>query len=140
MSEVVVGEAQHALLRDLPGRVPVERIDRVWLFRPREIGGRESGLVVLSLLPPPERPEGQRQLVTWRYEAERVRGVLRREDTVTGEGWAPAERIPRLIEGVLARLGDENERPIAEQIGGDPERWAALLASSRSGSVDSQGG
>lgn len=140
MSAPVPGEAMRALLRELPGRVPVERLERLWLFPPREIAGKESGLVVLSLLPGPERPAGQRQVVTWRYEAERVRGRVRREDAVAEEGWAPAERIPRLIQGVLARLEGEAEDPRLEEIGGSEARWAALLASLGAGAVDSAGG
>jgi hypothetical protein len=140
VSAAPLSEAQQGLLRELPSRVPVERIERVWLFAPREIGAKESGLVVLSLLPDADRPEGQRQVVTWRYEAERVRGRVRREDAVGEEGWAPAEWIPRLIDGVLARLGDESENPIEEAIDGSGERWNALLAGLGIAPVDSAGG
>ena len=133
-------EAQLQLLRELPARVPVERVERIWLFAPREIGERESGLLVLSLLSDGTRPEGQRQVVTWRYEAERVRGRLRRTDAVTEEGWAPSERIPRLIEGVLARLGDKRENPASEEIAGSETRWVALLESLGAAPVDSGGG
>jgi hypothetical protein len=135
-----LSEAQRELLRELPGRVPVERIERIWVFGVRQVGERESGLIVLSLLPPPERAEDQRQVVTWRYEAERVRGRLQRSDAVAEEGWAPAERIPRLIEGVLARLRDETENPVTETIGGSERRWTALLQSLGVLKVDSVGG
>ncbi len=41
---------------------------------------------------------------------------------------APAGRVERVIEGVLRRLGTETEVPRMEEVGGSPERWAALLA------------
>jgi hypothetical protein len=53
---------------------------------------------------------------------------IRLTDLLTSPGGAPADRIPRLIEGVLARLDDEREDPVAEEIGRDPERWTLLLA------------
>jgi hypothetical protein len=65
------------------------------------------------------------------YEAERVRGALRRTDAVLEQGRAPAERVPRLIAGVLARLdrrGEGGEEPRGEEIAGSPARWAAFLA------------
>lgn len=118
-------------------RMSPARIERIWLFNPREINGKESGLVVLSLLPPQERPGGLRQVVTWRYEAERARGKLLRRDAIAEEGWAPAERIQRVIEGVLARLGDATENPIMEAIGGDEARWNAFTESLGMMRVDS---
>ncbi len=140
MSERVPSEALREVLRDLPRQVPVGRLERIWLFAPREIAGKESGLLVLSLFAASERPSGQRQVVTWRYEAERVRGRLQRSDLVAEEGWAPAERLPRLIAGVLARLGDESEHPRLEVIGGSEARWTALLEALGIAAVDSPGG
>lgn len=140
MSTGTLSEAQRELLRELPNRVPVERIERIWVFGARQVGERESGLLVLSLLPPAERPPDQRQVVTWRYEAERVRGRLQRSDSVAEEGWAPAERIPRLIDGVLARLRDETENPVTEAIEGSEARWTALMQALGALQVDSVGG
>ena len=133
-------EAQRQLLLELPGRIALERVDRVWLFGPREVNGRESGLVVLSLLPGDGLAAGLRQVLTWRYEAERVRGKLQRTDTLSEQGWAPADRIPRLIDGVLARLGDASENPIVESIRGDGRAWTAFLHSMGITRVDSGGG
>lgn len=130
MSNPPLSEALQLLLLELTTRFPPEVVDRVWIFAPREIAGRESGLVVLSLTEgAAASTEDRRQLVTWRYEAARERGKLRRVDTIAEQGWAPRDRIPRLIEGVLARLGDAAETPLVEAVGGDPARWSEFLLS-----------
>jgi hypothetical protein len=116
------------VLERLPERVPPERIDCLWRFAPRDLNGRESGLLVLSLFDEAEPASPTRELLTLRYEAEAARNEIRVTDTLTSQGRAPADRIPRLIEGVLARLEDEREDPAAEEIRGDPARWALLLA------------
>jgi hypothetical protein len=116
------------VLTGLSGRIPPERIDRVWRFAPRDLNGRESGLLVLSLFDSTEPAGPTRELVTLQYEAETARNEIRVTDLLTSQGRAPADRIPRLIEGVLARLEDEREDPVAEEIGGDPDRWELLLA------------
>jgi hypothetical protein len=116
------------VLTGLPERIPPERIDCVWRFAPRDLNGRESGLLVLSLFDQAEPTGPARELVTLQYEAEMARNEIRVTDLLTSQGRAPADRIPRLIEGVLARLEDEREDPVAEEIRGDPERWARLLA------------
>ena len=140
MSTAPLTEAARQLLRELPATVPVARIDRVWLFAPREVAGKESGLLVLSLLPEGEEDGSQRRVVTIRYEAERTRGRLRRTDTVAEQGSAPAERIPRLIEGVLRRLRDEAAEPVTHAIGGVPDRWHAWLATLGAAPVDQGSG
>jgi hypothetical protein len=128
VSTIDASQALGRLLLELTATVPVHRIDRVWVFAPRTTAARETGLVVLSLLgESPERAD-RRQLVTVRYEAETVRGAVRRADRITEEGWAPADRLSRLIAGVLARLGAGAEEPVERAIGGRAEAWAALLA------------
>jgi hypothetical protein len=127
------------LLREIPQRFPTERIDRVWIFAPREMTGKESGLVVLSLTAAQASTETVpevRHVITWHYEAVRARGGVRRTDAVTEQGSAPPDRIPRLIEGVIARLGEAAESPITESIGGDSGRWNEFLASLGAGPVD----
>lgn len=136
MSGRTLSEPLRQLLAELPGTFPPERVDHIWLFAPRERGGRELGLVVLSLMEGAGGEGEQRQVVTWRYEATREKGAVRRQDSLAEQGWAPAERIPRLIEGVVARAGDEAEDPIAEAIGGDAERWSAFLAGLGIAAVD----
>jgi hypothetical protein len=42
---------------------------------------------------------------------------------------APPDAVPRIIDGVLRRLEHENAAPPRhEPIGGDPQRWAEMLA------------
>ncbi|CAN5746572.1 hypothetical protein BH23GEM6_BH23GEM6_12520 [soil metagenome] len=128
MSIAKLSEALRLLLGEIPSRFPPEQMDRIWIFAPREIGSRESGLVVLSLLNGSgDRPE-QRRLVTWHYEAVRDRGGWKRKDAVTEQGRAPHDRIPGMMAGVLARLGDATEAPLEHSIG-DRDRWSALMTS-----------
>jgi hypothetical protein len=103
-----------------------EEIDHVWLFSPRDLSGRESGLLVLSLRTGDDAP-AQRRLLTVAYETEAGARELRVARTVTEQGRAPADRIPRLMQGVLARLRDEPGDPVETPIRFDPARWTALL-------------
>jgi len=119
--------SQREVLLGLPSRVPVERIDRLWLFQPQHGREGESGLIVLSLLPEEPLFSPQRRLLTLRYRAEPARGRLRREETLAEEGRAPPERIERVIAGVLARIGETAGEPVAEAIEGSPALWAAFL-------------
>ncbi len=116
------------LLARLPERIPPERIDFLWRFAPRDLNGRESGLLVLSLFDPSDPAGNTRELLTLQYESEPARDGMRLTDLLTSQGRAPADRVPRLIDGVLARLADEREDPVAEEIRGDPDRWSRLLA------------
>jgi hypothetical protein len=111
----------------LAAQVEVPRIDRVWLFAPRALAGREHGLLVLSVLPAGGSPPDQRAILTLTYEAAESRGELTVTDVVTEQGSVPADRVPRVIAGLLRRLRDEPADPLEEEIGGDPERWAAFL-------------
>ena len=129
-------EALVQLLRELPARIPPEEIDQLWLFPPREMGGRESGLVVLALFSTGAPSPDHRKVLTLGYEAERVGASLRRTDSLQERGYAPAELVPGLISGVLRRLGDETEDPITSRVGGDPVRWHELVHELESGSVD----
>jgi hypothetical protein len=113
-------------LSALADRIPVVRIDRVWLFPPRQLGERESGLAVLSLYSDePDLPGDRRQLYTLRYEASRGRSATR-HDHLEQQGSAPRDRVSRVIAGVLRRLG-EAEDPRLETVEGDPARWSAVL-------------
>ena len=111
VSHAPPSDALRALLLELPARVPPERIDRLWLFQPRDLAGRENGLAVLSLLPDPDAPADRRSLLTLRYQAERTPRGLQRSDELAELGTAPAELIPAVIAGVLRRLGDGQESP-----------------------------
>jgi hypothetical protein len=114
------------VLAHLAGVAAPGEIDHVWLFAPRDLAGRESGLLVLSLRAGDDA-SAHRRLLTVAYESEGGTRELRVSRTVTEQGRAPADRIPRLMQGVLARLRDEPGDPVEESIRFDPARWAALL-------------
>jgi hypothetical protein len=129
MSHTELTSSQQELLRCLPERFRPERIDRLWLFPPHLAKDRESGFLVLSLLPAADAGDGAdyRTLVTVRYEAEQVKGELRWQDRVTEEGSAPPDKIDRVIAGVLIRSGADAAEPIAEVLAGNPGQWFAFL-------------
>jgi hypothetical protein len=113
-------------LRDRSGTLPATRVDRVWLFAPRQVGTAESSLAVLSLFDEAE-PAGRRQIVTLHCAATTERGRVRRAEALVEQGSVPADRVDRMIQGVLHRLRDEREAPRSERIGGDRARWEAMV-------------
>lgn len=136
MTDDLLTDALRRVLAGAPDRVPVARIDHIWLFPPRDLGGRESGLLVFSLFAAdPAAPE-LRELVTLQYETARSTKETTVSETLISQGHAPAELIPRLIEGVLARMKDDREDPMTEEIGGNPDRWTDLLTRLSGATVD----
>jgi hypothetical protein len=104
-------------------------VDRVWTFPRRAAGARESGLAVLALFAEPDAGGPRRVLLTLRYDAESLRGgKTRRTDALVEEGTVPAERVDRIVDGMVRRLGGGTETPETHEVGGDAERWARLLA------------
>lgn len=81
------------------------RIDRVWLFPPVVSGRKEQGVLVASLLL--EGEEERRGVVTlhWTHEV-RSGGALDFTHLLRDEGIVPADRMHRVIEGVVRRSGD----------------------------------
>lgn len=130
-------------MAELPELVPVPRIAHIWVFPPRFVGEVETGLLVLSL-----RPEGagageeddRREVVTVRYEVRGGKGAPPLTREITGHGWAPSERVPQLIAGVVRRLGNEEEEPVTEEIEGDAERLARFAERLATGAVDRPNG
>lgn len=122
MSDVV------SLLRAVERRLDIAEIDRFWVFSERAVGRARSTLVVLSAY---EESGDRRRVLTARNSPEETAadsGPGARHRLVE-EGIVPADRIGRLVEGVLRRLDDEvpEEDPVLFDIGGDPDRWAAAL-------------
>lgn len=127
MSGPAPTDALRAVLAGIPARVAVERLDRVWVFPPKEIGSRESGLVVIAALPEEEPvADGHRRLLTLQYDSDRGRPRAAPRVIVTEQGSAPPDRIPRVIAGVVARLS-EQEEPAEHPVGGCAEEWHRLL-------------
>jgi hypothetical protein len=127
MTESDLTPSQKAILQKVVARFEAGRVDRLWLFPPRVVAGKESGLFVLSTFEEEGRAGGQRTLHTCRYEAEPVRGGMRQEERFTEEGSAPVARIERVIAGVLVRSGADEAEPVVEEVAGDAGRWSECL-------------
>ena len=85
-------------------------------------------MAVLSVLAGGDEARRTRTIHTLRYLAEpRAKGQLARTDELAEQGTVPLDRVDRIIEGVLRRL-DVPETPDVRETGGDPDRWAELLA------------
>lgn len=128
MSADSITPALSRLLEELPERIAPERIDRIWVFPPRMVGEAESGLLVLSLLEAEGASEAargadRREVVTVHYESRRGRKGGSVQLEIVSRGWAPAERVQGVIDGVLRRLREADEDPRSAAIEGDPERW-----------------
>ena len=118
-----------AALASAAEHTPPEQVDQVWIFPPRPLGARESGLAVLALFAEPCARGQRRALHTLRYEAEALQGgKTRRVDTRQEEGTVPADRLHRIVDGTVRRLGGGTETPEVRDVGGDPAAWARLLA------------
>jgi hypothetical protein len=119
--------APAALLARVPQKLPVRSIDEVWVFPLRKVTDGESIVIVVSTFEPePER----RSVCTFRFTIVRnARGVAKVTERAGEHGSAPATALPRLIEGVLRRLGDDAAvPPHGRSVAGLEERWAELMA------------
>jgi hypothetical protein len=123
LNDLRLSAAQRQVLASIPHRLGVERIDRIWIFPPHPARTRETGLLAISLLPPPQHDTSHRTLLTVRYEADPAGGRAIRVADPTEEGSAPPDRINRVIAGVLARSSDPTGDPVLVIIEGDVERW-----------------
>jgi len=135
VSRLRATDALRAVVASLTDRVHLDRVDRVWIFPAKEIGATETGFLVLSLVADEPAEAGQRQLLTIRYEAERARSAGAPRVEVTEEGRAPADRVARIIRGVVERLEAADE-PAEYVVQGDPDRWSAVLGELAASEVD----
>ena len=119
-----VPDAVGRVLMGVRDRLGAEVVDRVWIFPPLIRGRKEWGLVAVS-----GRTEdpGMRTLYSARYSAELTGTGNSLEFGITAEGEAPPDRLPRVMDGVARRsdlqLGEAREF----EIGGDPEKYDALV-------------
>ncbi len=90
-------------------RLGADSIDRLWIFPPMARGRRERGLVAVSCF----AEAGRRRLFTAAYLARRRGLDLGVEPELVEQGLAPAEALPRVMEGVARReslrLGEPRE-------------------------------
>ena len=113
-----------AHLREVGERLGPERVDRLWIFPPLFIadagvgtGGR-GGCFDGS---------GARRLVTARYAAQRTGKGLYSTRKLVDQGVAPADRLPRVMEGVVKRGPAPLGSPRPEEVGGSAEAFDALM-------------
>lgn len=103
-------------------------LDRVWIFPPLVSGRRESGLLVASVFT--DGPEAERRvLVSSPYSAERTGKGLRLDWTLQEQGEAPADRFPRVVEGVVRRAEKDLGEPRELVVEGDPAVMLEVLES-----------
>lgn len=105
-------------------RFGTDAMDRLWLFPPLRRGRRERGLVAASLF---LDGDDRRRLVTVAYVAERTGAGLTLEQVYHDEGDAPADFLPRIMEGVVRRAGEAYGEPRQVDIGGDALLFDALM-------------
>ena len=117
-------------------------VAHLWLFPPLIRGRRESGLVAASCYvaatpnaagvpareAPDAAPSDRRLLVTARYAAERTGKGLTLDVSIAEEGEAPADRFPRVMQGVVVRSGIPLGEASEVEIGGEPAAFDAWFA------------
>lgn len=132
----MVDPALAAALAAIAAHLPPERVDAAWLFPPRRVGARESGVAVLSAFAEDDPARRLRAIYTLHYETEpAARGPAVRRDELAEQGTVPVDRVDRILEGVLRRL-DRPETPDVRDVGGSAAAWAALLAGLEGRTVD----
>lgn len=115
-----------ALLEGLARQIDVSTVDELYLFPTRRVQGVESTVFVFSV----HDKEDRRRVITAHLRATRnKRGEPTIDTRIDEHAITPADRIPRVIEGVLRRLGDElSPTPASHcRIDGSHERWQALV-------------
>lgn len=115
-----------ALVERLATQIDVTTIDQFWLFPMRRVAGVESTVFVLSI----QELEDRRRVITAHVRATRnKRGEPAIDLKLDEHALAPAELIPRIIEGVLRRLSDDfaSTPPSTAHIDGSVDRWVALV-------------
>lgn len=127
MTPFELTDIQAQVLLSLHEKIDPARISRIWIFPAHRIKARETGLAVIALLPDAEDRADMYAVHTLRYHASSEKGKLHMEQSLSEEGRTTADRIDRVIAGVLARSGTEPGEPIVVEVGGDAEAWDVRL-------------
>jgi hypothetical protein len=116
----------HALLERIPEHCAVPTIDYLWLFPSRQIAIGESIVIVMGVF---DDDEARRRVSTAHFTVSRTRkGAATVNVRFDEHGSAPVAAVPRIVQGVLRRLGEDvAASPREEQIGGEQDRWDALI-------------
>lgn len=115
-----------AIAEALGGQIDPATVDELWLFPTRRVAGVDSTVFVFSIY----EHEDRRRVVTAHVRAVRnKRGEATLETKLVEHATAPSEMVPRVIAGVLHRLGEEyaSTPPSAARIDCSMERWHALV-------------
>ncbi|HYH78788.1 MAG TPA: hypothetical protein VEX86_03305 [Longimicrobium sp.] len=116
-----------AALAGAAERIAPERVVQVWIFPPRQVGARETGLAVLVVAAEDEA-DARRTIWTLRYEAETGKGgKTTRTDALEEQGTVPPDRVDRIVDGVVRRLEAGSDAPDIRDTAGEPEAWRTLL-------------
>lgn len=116
-----------AALLAVADRIPPERVSQAWIFPPRQVAARETGLAVL-VVSAEDAADARRTIWTLRYEVETGKGgKTTRTDALEEQGTVPPDRVDRIVEGVVHRLEAAAEAPDVRDLRGDPVAWRALL-------------
>lgn len=118
------GSVWLATLIHIGSRFSADVLDTVWLFPPYTRGKVESVLVLVSAYH--SDPCRRRIITVHRTAGPELEPVVR----LLEHGVVPAERVNPLVDGVLRRLPEELavDPPRRYVVGGEVERWQALLA------------
>jgi hypothetical protein len=107
-------------------QIPPERVAQVWLFAPRRVAAKESGLAVL-VVRAHDPADVRRTIWTVRYEVEQAKGGKQtRTDALEEQGTVPPDRVGRIVDGVVRRLEGVGDPPDVRDLDGEDD-WRALL-------------
>jgi hypothetical protein len=116
----------HALIERIPEHAAIETIDYIWIFPTRRVAVGDSIVVVIGAFD----DDGDRRRVSTAHftVARDRRGAATVTASFAEHGLAPVAAVPRIVQGVLRRLGEDTEaEPRQEMIAGERDRWDALI-------------
>jgi hypothetical protein len=116
-----------AALAAAADRIAPATVEQVWLFPPRRVGAKESGLAVLVVTAESGADDG-RTIWTARYDAETAKsGKTSVAHALEEQGTVPPDRVGRIVDGVARRLEAESDAPDVRELSCDAAAWDALL-------------
>lgn len=118
--------ALHALLERITEHVHVPLIDYVWIFPPRRIAVGESIVFVIGAFD--DHPDRRRVATAHFTVARNRKGQATVSVRFDEHGTAPGPAVPRIVQGVLRRLGEDADAPPREEaIAGSTDAWHQLI-------------
>ena len=118
--------ALHALIDRITEHAAIETIDYLWLFPARRVAVGDSIVVVIGAF---DDDPVRRRVSTAHFTVARNRkGAASVTASFAEHGSAPIAAVPRIVQGVLRRLGEDTEaEPREALIAGEQDRWDALI-------------